>query len=83
VFRPEERPVKVSDPRELFIIIRAAFGQRRKTLVNALGNAAGLHYSKEQITDALNAMGKDASIRGEVFTLEEFAQLAELLKKGS
>ncbi|MCF0142293.1 MAG: 16S rRNA (adenine(1518)-N(6)/adenine(1519)-N(6))-dimethyltransferase RsmA, partial [Parasporobacterium sp.] len=39
IYKEEERPVKASDEKKLFAVIRAAFNQRRKTLVNALGNA--------------------------------------------
>ena len=81
VYAAEERPVKTDHEEEMFRLIRAAFNQRRKTLINALSNAQNLSYSKEQILNALSEMGKDAAVRGETFTLEEFAQLTELLKK--
>ena len=81
VYEAEERPVKTDHEEEMFRLIRAAFNQRRKTLLNAVGNAANLSYSKEQIQNALSEMGKDAAVRGETFTLEEFAQLTELLEK--
>ena len=81
VYAKEDRPVKTDHEEEMFRLIRAAFNQRRKTLINALSNAQNLSYSKEQIQNALSEMGKDAAVRGETFTLEEFAQLTELLKK--
>lgn len=77
--RYEESPVKVKDESRLFAIIRASFNQRRKTLVNGLGNAAGLNVSKEQVQQALETMGLSATVRGETFTLEQFAQLSDLL----
>lgn len=80
LYRPDERPVKTDDPRAMFAIIRAAFGQRRKTLVNALGNAQGLTYSKDEVRDALIKIGKTETIRGEVLTLEEFARLTDALR---
>ena len=79
VYDVSERPVKTDYEEEMFRLIRAAFNQRRKTLINALSNAQNLSYSKEQIQNALSEMGKDAAVRGETFTLEEFAQLTELL----
>lgn len=79
VYPPEERPVQCSHPENMFAIIRAAFNQRRKTLVNALGNAQQLAYSKESVQQVLEQMGKPASIRGEALSLEEFAQMADLL----
>ncbi len=79
--RYEEAPVKVKDENKMFAIIRASFNQRRKTLVNGLGNAAGLNVSKEQVQQALETMGLPATVRGETFTLEQFAQLSDLLGK--
>lgn len=78
IYTEEERPVKVKDEGTMFRVIRAAFNQRRKTLVNALGNAQ-LGFSKEQILNALSEMGKSETIRGEALTLEEFARLSDLL----
>lgn len=77
--RYEEPPVKVKNEEFMFALIRASFNQRRKTLVNGLGNAQGLSVSKEQVAGALEEMGLSATIRGEVLTLEQFAQLSNLL----
>lgn len=81
LYDKEERPVQAADTKTLFKIIRAAFGQRRKTLVNSLGNAADLKYSKAQIGEALCSIGKTETIRGEVLTLEDFAGLMNALEK--
>ena len=77
----EEPTVKVADEAFLFRIIRASFNQRRKTLVNGLTNAADLQVSKEQVQSALEQMGLAATVRGEALTLEQFAQLSNLLKE--
>ena len=77
--RYEEPPVKVQDEAKMFALIRASFNQRRKTLVNGLGNAAGLNVSKEQVQNALEIMGLSPTVRGETFSLEQFAQLSDLL----
>ena len=77
--RYEEPPVKVKNEEFMFALIRASFNQRRKTLVNGLGNAMGLSVSKEQVAAALEEMGLSATIRGEVLTLEQFAGLSNLL----
>jgi len=79
--RYEEPPVQVKDENLMFALIRASFNQRRKTLVNGLGNAAGLQVSKEQVTRALEQMGLPVTVRGETFTLEQFAALSDLLSK--
>lgn len=72
-------PVEVRDERLLFALIRASFNQRRKTLVNGLGNAAGLAVTKEQAKQALLQMGLPENVRGETLTLAQFAQLSDLL----
>ncbi len=77
--RYEQPPVEVADEKKMFALIRASFNQRRKTLVNGLTNAAELHISKEEILAALEQMGLSATIRGEALTLEQFAQLSNLL----
>ena len=77
----EEPPVKVKDESFMFALIRASFNQRRKTLVNGLTNAAELNLSKEQVQDALEQLGLSATIRGEALTLEQFAELANVLKQ--
>lgn len=77
--RYEEPPVKVDDEHKMFALIRASFNQRRKTLVNGLGNAAGLSVTKDQVAEALEKMGLSPTIRGEALTLEQFAELSNLL----
>ena len=77
--RYEEPPVKLKDEEFMFALIRASFNQRRKTLVNGLGNAQGLSVTKEQVLAALEEMRLSATIRGEVLTLEQFAELSNLL----
>ena len=77
--RYEKPPVFVEDEKKMFALIRASFNQRRKTLVNGLTNAADLHISKEEITQALETLGWSATIRGEALTLEQFAQLSNIL----
>ncbi len=77
--RYEKPPVSVDDEKKMFALIRAAFNQRRKTLVNALSNASDLNYSKEQILTALSEMGLSETIRGEALDLEAFALLSNKL----
>lgn len=74
--RYEKPPVDVNDEKLMFRIIRASFNQRRKTLVNGLKNSPEIHFSKEQIEQALESCGLSLNIRGEALTLEQFAQLA-------
>lgn len=85
LIRHAEPPVQVADEARLFALIRAAFNQRRKTLVNALSNAPELGITKEQAAEALERLGLSATIRGEALTLEQFALLTGELprEKGS
>lgn len=74
--RYEQPPVQVKDEKLMFRLIRASFNQRRKTLVNGLKNSPELHFSKEEIEQALVNCGLPLTVRGEALTLEQFAQLA-------
>ena len=77
--RHKEMPVQVKDEQLMFKLIRASFNQRRKTLANGLKNSSELKLSKEVIEQAIEQLGKGASIRGEALTLEEFARLANII----
>lgn len=77
----EKPSVAVANEKLMFSLIRAAFNQRRKTLVNAVNNFEGLTFSKEIILEALREMGMSETIRGEALSLEQFAQLADCLEK--
>lgn len=76
----KEPAVLVEDEALMFRLIRASFNQRRKTLVNGLKNSRELDFSKEEIQNAVEMLGKGANVRGEMLTLEEFAALANYLK---
>jgi len=67
----------VKDEKLMFSLVRAAFNQRRKTLVNALGN--GTAFPREQISAAIAAVGLPEQVRGEVLSLNQFAALADAL----
>ncbi|MCR4647561.1 MAG: 16S rRNA (adenine(1518)-N(6)/adenine(1519)-N(6))-dimethyltransferase RsmA [Lachnospiraceae bacterium] len=73
--------VTVKDKDLMFRIIKGAFEQRRKTLVNALSHSCSYKTEKSRIEDALTEMGKNTNIRGEELTLEEFAILSDILSK--
>ena len=77
--RYQEKPVKVNDASFMFKIIRASFNQRRKTLQNGLYNSSELRIPKEKTVTALEEMGLTPTIRGEKLSLEEFAQLSDIL----
>ena len=71
--------VQVKDPDRMFRIIRTAFGQRRKTLVNTLIHDSELGLTREQILAVLRDMDLQETVRGEALTLEEFAELTDRL----
>lgn len=75
-----EKPlVEAADEAFLFAAIRASFNQRRKTLANGLANAGGLGVSRVQVEAVLEEMGLPPMVRGETFTLEQFAELSNRL----
>ena len=78
----KEEPVKVDDKELFFKIIKSAFMQRRKTLLNGLTNAK-VFKNKEEGIKVLKELGISENIRAEKLTLEQFAQLSDLLIKDS
>ena len=68
-------PLPVQDEKLLFRVIRAAFNQRRKTLVNALSSGLGL--DKGELEALLGELGFDARVRGEALGLDAFAALSD------
>lgn len=77
----DQPPVEVCDEGLMFDLIRASFNQRRKTLQNGINNAPNLSFTKEQVVEALKSLGLSEAVRGEALTLEQFAALANTLKK--
>ena len=69
-------PAPVADEARFFAVVRAAFGQRRKALLNALSGDPALGWSRDQAAQALAAAAIDPNRRGETLSLEEFARLA-------
>ena len=70
----EERKYPVDNEDIFFKTVKAAFGQRRKTLLNALGGLGFL--SKDDIKEVLQMANIDEKRRGETLSIEEFATLA-------
>lgn len=70
-----EPSVRVKDEKTLFKIIKIAFMQKRKTLLNGLKN--GSVASKEEIEEMFINLGFDLNIRGEKLSLEEFAKISD------
>lgn len=68
--------IEVSDSAKMFKIIKCAFLQRRKTLLNALV-LNNIFENKEQATKAFEKIGLDLNVRGEKLTLEDYAKLSD------
>ena len=78
----KEPPIEVQDKELMFKIIKSAFMQRRKTLINALNNAK-IFQNKEEGNKILESLKLDESVRAEKLTLENFADITnKILKKG-
>lgn len=75
----KEPPVELADEAFFFRLIQAAFGQRRKTFLNSVGNAAQLNICKEDVKNVLNKFGICENIRGEALNLVQFAQISNEL----
>lgn len=77
--RHETVPVAVEDEKLMFKLIRASFNQRRKTLANGLNNSPEIRLSKEIIQESIAGLGVPLTIRGEALTLEQFAELSNII----
>lgn len=77
----KEPKVKAENEKLFFKIVKSAFGQRRKTLVNALTKSPYINLSKDSVIDALEVMGMNFGIRGERLSVEEFVKLSNILNK--
>ena len=65
----------------LFMVIKAAFSQRRKTLLNSLGKQPWLDGGKERLREILRQMGLSEDTRAEVLSVEQFIHLSGELCK--
>lgn len=70
-------PISLSDEKEFFKFVKAAFGQRRKTLANSLSGLSS--YGKQDIYDALNSAGLGNDVRAEALSLSQLAQVFNTL----
>ncbi|MDS1029721.1 16S rRNA (adenine(1518)-N(6)/adenine(1519)-N(6))-dimethyltransferase RsmA [Bacillota bacterium LX-D] len=70
-------PVQVADEKLFFSLIKTAFAQRRKTLLNALSHKY-TQLPKEKLTALLESCGIDPQRRGETLSLEEYALLTKI-----
>ncbi len=71
---------EVEDEKFFFQVVKSAFGQRRKTLCNALSKSPYFQIEKEKVLSALEQMDLPDTVRGERLSVEEFARLSNLLR---
>ena len=74
-------PQTLVDDKTFFRVVKAAFAQRRKTLLNSLNSGGG--YSKDLLHSVLAECGLDGTIRGERLGIDAFAELAFCLQSNS
>lgn len=76
----KEKDIELEDEKFFFKVIKLAFGQRRKTLLNTLSNLDD-KLEKQKIKKILEENGVESKRRGETLSLKEFALVSNLLKK--
>mgnify|MGYP005773712235 FL=1 len=74
----KEPKVNVLNEEMFFKVIKASFMQRRKTLINGLMNS-GIIKDREKLNAILKEANIDSNIRGEKLTIEQFANLSNLI----
>lgn len=77
---PHATPPVDGDVDAIFSVVKAAFAQRRKTLLNALSSVYGNHFSKDTLRQVIVNCGLSENVRGEQLGLEQFSALAKALQ---
>ena len=77
---PHPEPLVPGDRDAIFAVVKAAFAQRRKTLLNALSAVYGNRFSKEQLRQIILSCGLPETVRGEQLSLEQFSSLSCALR---
>ena len=78
--RKNTRDITNEDREFLFSVTRAAFSQRRKTLVNGLTSLFSGKLGKEQLQEVITGCGFEPLVRGETLSLDDFLKLSKALK---
>ena len=76
----EEPRYTVDDEELMFRLVKAAFGQRRKTLVNALSSAVH-EVTKQELTESVTACGLGENVRGETLSIRDYCLLSDELSR--
>ena len=75
----QKPPVQVTDTEKFFAVVKAGFGQRRKTLLNSLLSSEMIKLDKNALAELLKKINIDPNFRAEQLSLEEFARIANAL----
>lgn len=73
----ENPPIKVANEEKFFKFVKSAFAQRRKTLLNTVSST--LNVPKDKLRVILSELSIKETVRGEELTMEQFAQISELI----
>ena len=74
----KEPAVKIENPKVMFMVIKSAFMQRRKTLLNALTNTK-VFVSKEEGAQILKTLNLNENVRAEELSLQDFANITKMI----
>lgn len=77
----KEIPIKVKNIEKMFKIIKNAFMQRRKTLINALVNTQ-IIKNKEEANEIFEKLNISTKVRAEELTLQQFADISDNIEMG-
>ena len=75
----KEPAVKIENPKTMFMIIKSAFMQRRKTLLNALTNTK-VFLSKQEGIEIFRKLNLDENVRAENLTIYDFANITKMIE---
>ena len=76
----KEPGVRVNNPKVMFMIIKSAFMQRRKTILNALTNT-NVFINKEEGLNILKKLNLNENVRAEELSLQDFANIAQAITR--
>lgn len=76
-------PVVLDDEARFFEVVKAAFAQRRKTLINSLLEGGALGVNRAAIESSLRVLGLPGTVRGETLSLAQLGRLSNLLDGGN
>ena len=77
----KEPPVNIENTKVMFMLIKSAYMQRRKTLLNSLTNSK-VFISKKEGIEILKKLNLNENVRPEELTIQDFANIAKIIVGG-